>query len=342
MRISGLRAGSGLLTGALDAYSVTGMRLVTRAAAAAAAVGVASFAYQAIAEERDRHRFPPPGRLVDIGGRRLHLVTAGEGSPAVVIIPALADNVLQWLPIVDGCARETRVCVYDRAEVGWSDPPPHGRRTFDLIADDLHALLAAAGIPPPYVLVGHSIGGIAARRFYVRYPGIVAGIVLVESSHEDQGKRTGGVDWRYGPAMHIVMAARRQARILGVRRLAASLGLIRGLDAMVAREAPPEHAGADRAILLSARQRRASVGELLMAARMGGQPPRLGSIPLTVLTRARRPGAEPAVWAQLQDELAALSSDSAHLHAERGGHYLQFDEPDLVIKAIRDLVRRCR
>jgi pimeloyl-ACP methyl ester carboxylesterase len=142
--------------------------------------------------------------------------------------------------------------------------------------------------------------------------------------------------------MHIARAARRQARILGIRRLAASLGLIRGFSAIVAREAPPEYARADRAILLSARQRRASVRELLMAAQMRGEPSRRGSIPLTVLTRPRRPGAEPAVWAQLQDELAALSSDNVHVHADQGGHYLQLDEPDLVIGAIRELVRRCR
>jgi pimeloyl-ACP methyl ester carboxylesterase len=318
------------------------MKPITRASAAAAAAGMASFTYQRIAEARDRRRFPAPGRMVDIGGQRLHLVTAGEGSPAVVIIPALADNVLQWLPVAEEVASETQVCVYDRAEVGWSDPPPRGRRTLDGMADDLYALLDVAGIPPPYVLVGHSIGGVIIRRFCVRYPSLVAGMVLVESSHEDQGRRIGAVDWRFGPGMLVEVAARRQARILGLRRLAASLGLMRSFDAMVAREAPPEYAEANRAILLSARQRQASVRELLMAARMQGQPPRLGSIPLTVLTRARRPGREPEVWSQLQDELAALSSDSVHVHAERGGHYLQLDEPDLVVQAIRDLVSRCR
>jgi len=318
------------------------MRLVGRIAAVAAAAGIGSFAYQVIAEARDRRRFPPPGRLVDIGGRRLHLVTAGEGSPPVVIIPALTDNVLTWMPIVKDCATETLTCVYDRAEVGWSDPPRHGRRTFDLMADDLHALLTTARIPSPYVLAGHSIGGIVARRFYARYPGSVAGIVLIDSSHEDQERRTGAADWRTGRAFLITVAVRRQARILGVRRLAASLGLIRGLDADVARAAPPEHAAAYRAIMLSTRDRRATVRELLMMARMRGDPPQLDSIPLTVLTRAPLPRPAEPVWAQMQDELAALSSDSVHVHAERGGHYMQFDEPDLVVKAIRDLVRRCR
>lgn len=296
-----------------------------------------------IAEAADRRRFPPPGRLVDIGGgRRLHLVTAGEGSPAVVIIPALADNVLQWLPVIEEIASDTRACVYDRAGIGWSDPASHWRRTADIMAADLHALLIAAGIRPPYRLVGHSFGGVVARRFNLRYPGVVDSMVLVESSHEDQGRRLAAADWRKGPALLLAVAARRQVWILGVRRLAASLGLMRRLDTMIAREAPSEYAAADRSILLSTRQRRVSVCELLMAARMREEPPRLGSLPLTVLTRAPRPGIEPAVWAQLQDELAALSSRSEHLYAQTGGHYSQFDEPELVIKAIRDLALRCR
>ena len=128
------------------------------------------------------------------------------------------------------------------------------------MAADLYALLYAAGIPPPYVLVGHSIGGIIARRFCVQYPGLVAGMLLVESSHEDQGSAIAAVDWRFGPGMLVEVAARRQARILGPRRLAASFGLMRSFDAMVAREAPPEYADAYRAILLSARHRHASSG----------------------------------------------------------------------------------
>jgi pimeloyl-ACP methyl ester carboxylesterase len=319
------------------------MRAATRAAAVAFAVaGAASFTYQRLAEASDRRRFPPPGRLVDIGGRRFHLVEMGDRAPAVVIIPALADNVLQWLPIAEECAGETRVCVYDRAEIGWSDPPPRGRRTLDLMVDDLHALLPAAGIPPPYVLVGHSIGGVVARRFYARYPGLVAGMVLVDSSHEDQGRRLAAANWRRGPTLLIRVAVRRQARILGMRRLAASLGLVRGLDADIAREAPPEFADAARVITLSTRQRRVAVRELLMMARMRENPPSLGSVALTVLTRAPQGERHWQAWAQLQDELAALSSDSVHIHAERGGHYLQFDEPDLVIQSICDLVRRSR
>lgn len=317
------------------------MRFATGAAAVTAAVGVASFTYQAIADARDRRRFLPPGQLVDIGGRRLHMMTSGQGSPAVVVIPALADNVLQWLDIVHGVSVETRACVYDRAGVGWSDPPAHGRRTPDAMAADLQALVSSAGIPPPYVLVGHSIGGIVARRFYAQHPGIVAGIVLVDSSHEEQVPRIGATNWRRGRAYRIMFAVRRQARILGARRLAASLGLIRGFDADVAREASPEYAGAARAIMLSTRFRRVLVRELFMLARAWGEPPHLDAVPLTVITASRQPSWLAPTWVQMQDELAALSTDSEHISAREAGHYVHLDDPDLVIQAILDLVRRC-
>ena len=141
------------------------------------------------AEARDRRRFPPPRRLADVGGRFLHLLEAGTGSPAVVIVPAIGGNVLDWLAFHRELARDMRVCVYDRAGFGWSDPPPRGWRTFDDMADELRQGLAGAGIGPPYVLVGHSIGRIIARRFTVRYRGDMAGMVLIDSSHEDQARR---------------------------------------------------------------------------------------------------------------------------------------------------------
>jgi len=318
------------------------MRLVGRLGAIAATVGVASFAYQRIAGAADRRRFPAPGRLVDIGGRRLHLVTAGAGSPVIVIIPALADSVLPWLPVLEACAGETLACVYERAEVGWSDPPPRWRRTPDGMAADLHAMLTAAEIMPPYVLVGHSIGGIVARRFYRQHPDLVTGMLLIDSSHEMQARRFTELHWRRGRVMYLRFAARQQARILGARRLADRLGLLRELNADIAREVLPEQAEAYRAILLSSPHRRAAVREMVMAASTWGDPPTLGSIPLTVITRASSPRWDWPVWAGMQDELAALSADSVHIHAQEAGHYVHRDEPELVIQAIRDLVARCR
>ena len=184
------------------------------------------------------------------------------------------------------------------------------------------------GCAPPYILVGHSVGGIIARRFYVQHPGTVAGIVFVDSSHEQQVPRIGAANWRRGRAYRITVPIRRQARILGARRLAASLGLMRGFDANVAREAPPEHAGAARAIMLSTRFRRVLVRELFMLARTWGEPPSLDAVPVTVITAARQPSWMGPTWTRVQAGLAALSSDSEHVVADGAGHYVHLDDPD--------------
>ena len=145
------------------------------------------------------------------------------------------------------------------------------------MAADLHALLAAAEISPPYILVGHSVSGIIARRSTPSVPALVAGMLLMVR-REDQEGRFAAVDCRRGSCLPLTLAARRQARILGARRLAAGLGLIRGFDADIARGAPPEYADADRAITLSTRFRRhCRSRELLMMTQMGTS--RQGSAP---------------------------------------------------------------
>jgi pimeloyl-ACP methyl ester carboxylesterase len=253
------------------------------------------------------------------------------GSPAVVVVPALGTSVLEWMHIQRELAPGTRVCVYDRAGIGWSDPPPRGRRTLDSLAAELQQLLTAAEISPPYVLAAHSFGGVVARRFAASNRSAVAGMVLIDSSHEDQARRL-QVEKRGHDSL--LQALRQRSQMLGLRRLAASAGLIRGLDdASLTREDPPEFTAAARAISLSSRQRRASISELLMIARGHGQPPNLGSLPLTVLTAAGRD----RTWMQMQTELAGISTDSNHITASNAGHHIHLDEPDLVVQAIRDL-----
>lgn len=317
------------------------MRTAVPIAAAIITAGAASAAYQRAAEAADRHRYPPPGRLVDIGGRHMHMLQAGSGSPAVVIVPALGSNVLEWVRVMREVTEETTVCAYDRAGLGWSDPAP-GPVTIDAMADDLHALLKAAGIRPPYIIGGQSMGGVVARRFQSRYPGDVAGMLLIDSSHEDQVRRLGATSsW---PLLRRVV--RRQARILGAYRLGVHLGLVKGFDAAsLDWETVPEYQAAAKAVDLSSRQRRTVVGEMLLLARSQGQPQNLGALPLTVLSAGnpeRREWPGFAAWSQLQDELAALSSEGVHAYAINANHNVHLDDPAVVADVIGDLVRRCR
>lgn len=139
-----------------------------------AATGALSAAYQAYGGWRDRRRFPPPGRLVEVGGRRVHVWPAGNAAPTVaptvVVVPSLATSGLEWVAIKRALGPDAAVVLYDRAGVGWSDPGPRPR-TAGRIADELHQLLQAAGVAPPYLLVGHSLGGLVVRLYAARHPG---------------------------------------------------------------------------------------------------------------------------------------------------------------------------
>jgi pimeloyl-ACP methyl ester carboxylesterase len=158
--------------------------------AALLALILAGAAYQAIATAADRRKYPPPGELVDVGGYRLHLYCVGQGAPTVVLDALFPGTVSNWAWIQPEVARTTRVCAYDRAGLGWSDRGPNPRDARQH-ASELHTLLSKAGIPGPYVLVGHSLGGLSARMFADRYPDEVAGMVLIEASDPDSWRRLG-------------------------------------------------------------------------------------------------------------------------------------------------------
>ena len=139
--------------------------------------------YEAIMAAGDDTRYPAPGQRVDVGGYRLHIHCVGEGSPTVVLDAGLGGFSLDWSLVQPELAATTRVCAYDRAGYGWSDPSPDAR-TPSQIADELHTLLVNAGIQGPYVLVGHSAAGKHVRLFANRYPQAVVGMVLVDARHE--------------------------------------------------------------------------------------------------------------------------------------------------------------
>lgn len=147
-------------------------------------------AYQAIATAREARAYPPPGELVDVGGYRLHIYCQGQGSPTVILDALFPGTVSNWIWVQPQLAKTTRVCAYDRAGLGWSDGGPEPRDALQH-ARELHALLENAGVEAPYVLVGHSLGGLSTRMFADQYPAEVAGMVLVEGSDPDAWRRMG-------------------------------------------------------------------------------------------------------------------------------------------------------
>lgn len=152
---------------------------------------IAGFLYQAVGNWRDARQFPMPGRLVALGPEfpdvALGLICSGSGSPTVIFDSGLGVPAIGWGESQAGIAKFTRVCAYDRAGYGWSTPGPMPR-TSDQIVRELHVLLRNSGEKPPYVFVAHSFGGYNVRVYTARYPDEVAGLVLVDTSHEDQAK----------------------------------------------------------------------------------------------------------------------------------------------------------
>src|SRR5690349_5336558 len=148
-----------------------------------------------LAQNESTPPLPPPGKLVDVGGWRLHLYCTGEkraGQPTVILEPGIGDFSVEWSLVQPGVAKYARVCSYDRAGDGWSDWGPHPR-TYRQIVYELHTLLDKAGVKPPFVLVGQSYGGWLVRLYALTYPSDVAGMVLVDAGADDPWRMTKGI-----------------------------------------------------------------------------------------------------------------------------------------------------
>jgi pimeloyl-ACP methyl ester carboxylesterase len=296
-------------------------------------VAGSAFAYEAYAEHRDSVRFAPRVAMISVDGHRMHIKCTGQGEPSVILEGPLTGLSATWRPVQEGIARFTRVCSYDRAGYGWSEPGPLPRSS-ERIARELHALLAQAGVRPPYVMVGASAGGYHVRVFAGDFPGDVAGMVLVDSSHPDQVSRlhlsenptAQYEDWE--PFLPI-------AQRLGILRL--------GLRFEHRAAAFPADAW-DEVLFLRAKAE--SYRTLLREGeawkesadhvRASGN---LGSKPLIVLSGAR--GADPAwrsVWVDgLQADLVRLSSRGRQVVLSDSGHGIQFEAPMAVVDAVREV-----
>lgn len=302
-------------------------------------------------------KYPPPGNLVDVGGYRLHIFCEGKGSPTVVFEAGLGDPSLIWELVRPEIAKTTRVCVYDRAGLGWSDPSPKSR-TAENIVKELHTLLTGAGIPGPYVLVGHSVGGMYLRLYAHDYPDNVVGIVLVDSAHEEQVSRApeafAELSRQAKPKKIQGLEAYKPFAAIGVFALVPSQVPVDAELPKAAQEAFQALAAKDTGFLETVIAEEKAFDESLTQVE-AAHITTLGNIPLIVLCHGQfglnsaETGLSSEViqqveqgWRQLQTELAALSPQGKLVVAEQSGHYIHLQQPQLVIDAIKQVVAAAR
>jgi pimeloyl-ACP methyl ester carboxylesterase len=311
--------------------------------------------------------FPPPGKLVDGGGWRLQLNCTGEArasQPTIILEAGAGDFSVEWSLVQPGIAKFARVCLYDRAGDGWSELGPH-QRTFHQIVYELHTLLDKAGVKPPLVLVGHSYGGWLVRLYASTYPADVAGMVLVEAGTDNplrmlpDGKLVHSSDLATGRPIPAVKTA---GPLRGSDIPPSALSQMRaGLPEAVktANQPPRNKLPAD-----AQRMRTWALGQLghvaaavnsfeneelagFRAERAKSQYA-LGDMPLIVLTRGipeeHGPDGKAIEEEHRRDHaaIAAMSRNGKLVIAARSGHHVLFDEPELVIKSIREVLAEAR
>jgi len=315
-------------------------RILTGLAAVVVLALVIAVGREQWARHRDAQKYPPPGRMVTFDGKKSHLNCTGTGSPTVILESELGvKGSLEWKHVQPEVAADTRVCSYDRAGILWSQAREEPRDA-NRIADELHGLLEAASVPPPYVLVGHSLGGLLIRVYDHRFPREAAGFVFVDASHPEQFERYPA------PVRKLLARVREHRRSRLLTRIFAWTGLWRAFT-----HRPP---GPVRAYLWRSMPD-GYFGELTARDAMSRQAATTGTLgdrPLVVLTAGvvpRYPGVPDkvtnqtyATWLQLQDELAALSTQSLHRIVKGATHQIPEQAPDAVGGAVREVVEAVR
>ena len=280
------------------------------------AAGLAARAVNQIAaERRDRQRFLPPGQMVDVGGYRLHLKVMGEASsaPTVILEAGMVSFSSNWAWVQPEVAKVTRVVAVDRAGLGWSDPGPKPRDAGQS-ARELHTALEKLSIPAPYVLAGHSYGGLAIRAFAALYPDEVAGMVLVDASHPDQWVRMGvpSKSLFFGNKMGALLA-----------RFGLFLFFFKGEYKLLTGGLPEQEAAELMAFTTTPRAL-STVADVAFVWDSISRPlvddaGDLGDLPLVVLSVTEQPTKGEQLTA-LQAELPQLSTNSQHITV-RGAHH---------------------
>jgi pimeloyl-ACP methyl ester carboxylesterase len=261
--------------------------------------------YQTLGAAADANAYPMPGQLIDVGGHRLHLSCTGAGTPTVVLEPGAGEMSSNLAWIAPAVARDTRVCVYDRAGRGWSEPA-NTIQDGAQVATDLHTLLQRGDVPGPYVLAGHSFGGLYVLTFAARYPDKVAGMVLVDSTAPAAAANPGT------PSSGHRGSSNGMSRVSALVSSSARLGLGRLYAQVDFGSLPPGSRDEVRASVATPSTLRSTIDEYLQATASMEQAAALRDFadkPLVVLTAGR---GHDAAWAAAQNRMARLSTNSVH------------------------------
>ena len=311
-----------------------------------AGVAIAGGVTQRVAESRDRKRWPAPGRLIDVDGERIHVVVEGSG-PTVLFDSGLGGSILEWAAVAADLARDFTVVRYDRPGFGWSPPSsvdPGPQRA----ADRMHTLLHVLRVPLPAILVGHSLGGIHVSAAAALYPEVVAGLVLVDPSHEDMLDDD-----------NVARTAARAAKVMKGIATTAPVGSARLFGRVYARAATSAiraeltDAGRDslrcstKLTACSVNGIRSSIRELSAVPSSLGQAKQISrdhpmrAIPVTIIS-ADAPALNPreqqgrtAIRALHEAQVAGWSFARLVL-APNSGHLVPVDEPDLIARCVRE------
>jgi pimeloyl-ACP methyl ester carboxylesterase len=314
--------------------------------------------YQRVVARRVSRRLRAPGNLIDVGGHRLHVVCEGAGLPPVLLEAGIAASSLSWATVAPAIARFTRACTYDRAGLAYSDAASCPR-TFDRIVGELESVLSQVAPGERCVLAGHSFGSFVVRGYSMRHPELVAGLVLVDpalewltlSPERTYRLRRARILARIGvwlahlgiPRVCLALliggapsAPQRVSRLFGetaAQALARLVGEVRKL--------PPETYPLMQEFWSQPKCYRSMADHLAALERDAADIARIetpASIPTIVISSGNQPQAQ----IDAHRQLAEASRGGRHVIAARSTHWVQFDEPELIIEAIRDLVQRQR
>lgn len=267
---------------------------------------------------------PMPSGMVEVGGYELYYECSGQGTPTVILESGSGGDSSAWDAVINGIEGATRVCAYDRANLGRSDKAP-GPRTYHDMTRDLQVLLEKAHIGGPYILVGHSMGGMLVRIFADQHPGEVAGVVLVDSAHPDMGLRL---------LACLPPESASEPETIGYMR--------RWFTWMSdSSHEPPFIDSEVQNSLVSNQQVRdvESLGDLPLV--VISQAPDIPGLGYQIIASSEIDACLRETWQDMQGELAGLSSITSRLTA-KGGHMIPVEQPELIVQAINDLVEEVR